>query len=401
MGDFNNDTWLDMVVANNLINNIAIYLWNTSGTFSNPTKYPTGYASAPYVVAVGDFNNDHRLDIAVAYFGTNNIGIFIGFNNGTFASQIELSTGTSRPIAISLVDFDNDTFLDIVTANYGTHSVSIFYGCGNAKFSNPVTYSTGYDSFPSSLVAGHFNNDNHLDLAIANYGTNNFAILFGNGNRSFANQVIFSTNSGSHPSSITCGYFNADTFLDIAVANSGSNNIIVFQSSGNGTFANQTTYTIGTASPYSIGAVDFNQDNRLDLVVTNKGTNNIGILFGYGNGVFANATMYSTGSVSSISFAVGDLHKDNRLDLIVISNDTGTIDIFVNYFAGFPEQSMYSTGSYPVSVAVGDFNNDTNVDMVVANWNSNDISVLLGYGDGSFQNQTMYPAGISPLFPRL
>jgi hypothetical protein len=321
-----------MVVANSIVNNIAIYLWNSNGTFSTPIGYATSSDSAPNIVAVGDFNNDYRLDIAVANFGTNNVGIFLGFYNGSFASQIELSTAVFRPIAIGLADFDFDKLLDIVTANYGNYSVSIFHGYGDGSFSNPDTYSTAYDSFPFSLVAKDFNNDNRFDIAIANYGTNNVRILYGNGNGTFTNQVIFSTSSGSHPSSVTIGYFNDDTFLDIAVALSGTNNISVLLGNGNGTFVKQSIYSLDTTSPYSIGVGDFNQDNRLDLVVTNKGANNIGILLGSRNGTFAISEMYSTGSVSSISFAVGDLNKDNRLDLIVISNDTGAIDILFGHF---------------------------------------------------------------------
>lgn len=324
IGDLNNDSWLDMVVANTIVSSITIYFGNSNGTFSRQSEYLTGNNSAPYMVVVGDFNNDSRLDIAVANFDINNVIIFLGSGNGFFASHAELSTGSSRPIAINLTDFNNDTVLDIATVNYGTHSVSIFYGYGNGSFSNPVTYSTGYDSFPSALIAGDFDNDMHLDLAIANSGTNNIGILFGNDNGTFVNQMIFlSTNSDSHPSSIAAGHFNDDTFLDIAIVHSGTNNIGVLLSNGNGTFANQKIYTLNTTSVYSIGVGDMNEDNRLDLVVTNQGTNNIIVLLGSKNGTFIVSKMYSTGSVSSISFVIGDLNKDNRLDLIVISNDTG------------------------------------------------------------------------------
>ena len=344
LADFNNDTWLDMVVANQVVNNIAIYLGKSGGLFSSPRKYSTGIGSAPYMVATGDFDNDYGPDIAVANFGTNNILLFLGFHNSSFASQIELSTGTSRPIAITLADFNHDTQLDIATANYGKHSVSVFYGYGNGSFSNPQTYSTAYDSLPLSLVAGDFNNDNHIDLAIANYGTNNVGILFGNGDGTFANQIIFSTSLGSHPHSLATGYFNDDIFLDLAVANSGTNNIGILVNNGNGTFANQTTYTLDLASPYSISVSDLNQDNRLDLVVTNKGTNNIDVLLGAGNGAFKISKTYSTGSISSIALALGDLNKDRRMDVIVISNDTGAIDVLLGTYEGFSDQARYQTG---------------------------------------------------------
>ncbi|CAF1206357.1 unnamed protein product [Rotaria magnacalcarata] len=66
VGDFNSDTWLDMVVANHIVNTIAIYFEHKGAIFSNPIQYPTGDGSTPYMVAIGDFNMDNLLDIAVA-----------------------------------------------------------------------------------------------------------------------------------------------------------------------------------------------------------------------------------------------------------------------------------------------------------------------------------------------
>ena len=359
IGDFNDDSWPDIVVANKIMNMIIIYLGHSNDGFLNRFNYSTGLDSAPHMVAVGDLNRDSRLDIAVANFGTNNVGIFYGLGNRSVESQIELSTTSSRPIAVYLVDLNKDTLLDIVTVNNGTHSVSIFYGYGDRRFLNSITYSAGYDTFPSSLIAGDFNNDNYLDLVIANYGTNDVGLLFGNRNSTFTNEVILTTSFSSHLSSVTCGYFNDDAFLDIAVACSGTNKISIFLNNANGTFTNRTFYSINPYSPYAIGVGDFNSDNRLDLIVTNKGTNNIGVLMGYGNGTFMNPNMYSTGSISSIAFDVGDLNKDNRLDLVVVNNDTGAIDILFGHFEGFSNQTFHSKGMQPSSVAIGDFNNDT------------------------------------------
>ncbi len=106
VGDFNNDTWLDIVVANNAVNNIAIFLGYGNGTFLTGMTYSTGSDSAPYMVAVGDFNSDHRSDIAVANFGSNSVGIFLGLGDGSFESQIVLSTASSRPLWINIGDFD-------------------------------------------------------------------------------------------------------------------------------------------------------------------------------------------------------------------------------------------------------------------------------------------------------
>ncbi|CAF0972995.1 unnamed protein product [Adineta steineri] len=396
VGNFDNDKLVDIVVANHVDDSISVYLGYNNGAFASNMIYSTGLYSAPYMVAIGDFNNDYHTDIAVAYYGTNSIGIFLGSGNCSFINKTVMSTGSSRPIWILIADLDNDTSLDIVTANYGTDSISIFYGSGDGTFSYTITYPMGYDSSPFSVIGADFNNDNYLDLAITNYGTNNIAILIGNGNRTFLYQQTFSTGINSHPYSLIVGHFNDDSLLDIAVANYGANNVGVFLGNINGIFTSQTTYSLNTSSPYSIGLGNFNRDNRVDLVVSNKGTNNIGVLLGLGNGSFSEPTMNPTGSSSSISLAAADFNKDNLLDVIIVSNDTGSVSILFGYDEGFQPQTTYSTGSWPQSVAVGDFNNDTRLDIVVASATGNIVSVLLGYGNGSFANQTTYSTGSWP-----
>jgi hypothetical protein len=78
--------------------------------------------------------------------------------------------------------------MDIVVANNGTDSISILLGYGDGYFQDPATYSTGYDSVPSSVAVADFNKDNHLDIAVADDGTNNIGIFFGYSNRSFTSQ---------------------------------------------------------------------------------------------------------------------------------------------------------------------------------------------------------------------
>jgi hypothetical protein len=67
------------------------------------------------------------LDIVVVNSGTNTIGIFLNSGNGTFAPQMIFTTGdSSRPVSVALADFNNDTHLDIAIANYDTHNIQIF-----------------------------------------------------------------------------------------------------------------------------------------------------------------------------------------------------------------------------------------------------------------------------------
>ena len=100
---------------------------------------------------------------------------------------------------------------------------------------------------------GDFNNDNQLDVAVANWGINTISVILGYGNGTFAEPVSHSTGSGSRPVSIAVGDFNNDTYLDITTANYGANNIGVFLGYGNGGFRNVTTFSTETQFSSKLG----------------------------------------------------------------------------------------------------------------------------------------------------
>ncbi|CAF4709367.1 unnamed protein product, partial [Rotaria magnacalcarata] len=68
-------------------------------------------------------------------------------------------------------------------------------------------------------------------------------MLVGYGDGTFMTQTTYSTKNGSKPCSLAYGGFNNDSMLDIAVANTGTNNVEVFSGHGNEIFSNLTTYS--------------------------------------------------------------------------------------------------------------------------------------------------------------
>ncbi|CAF2893759.1 unnamed protein product [Rotaria sp. Silwood2] len=219
VGDFNNDTQMDIVVVISGTDTIGIFLSQDNETFRNEQIYPTGFNYCPYSLVVDDFNHNNYLDIAVANYGTNNIGIFLGNKNGMFANQKVFSLSSSHPCFITVGDFNNDNQTDIVVANNATNTIGILLGNANGSFQNQITYSTGYDSLPIALVVGDFNKDNQLDIVVANYGTDNIGIFFGYDNGTFTGQKTYTTTLNSKPSSIAVRDLNNDYYLDIIVTN--------------------------------------------------------------------------------------------------------------------------------------------------------------------------------------
>ncbi|CAF2767020.1 unnamed protein product [Rotaria sp. Silwood2] len=383
--DFNNDRILDLAIASRDIDEIEILLGYGNGSFRSVTTYSTGYDSSPYSIAVGDLNNDGSIDIAVANQDSKNIGIFYGYGNGTFSSQITIPMGSNSILAmIAIADLNNDKILDIIVSDIGNGdgNISVLYGYGYGKFAMLKTYSTGINSYPTSFVICDFNNDSRADLAIVIPNTATIIIMLRYKSTPFATQATFSTGNTSSPLSVAVGDFNNDDRLDIAVANSGTNNIGIFLGYGDGTFGKQIIHTNGDYSnPSCIVVSDFNNDHQLDIVVANTDTSNIGILFGYGNGTFSFMTTYSTGIGSSpFSIVVADLNKDNRLDLVVANVGTNKILVFYGLDNGVfanPDSYPVNYNARPLSVNVGDFDNDGWLDIIVACFSTDYVQIFL------------------------
>ena len=183
--------------------------------------------SRPRSFVIEDFNNDDYMDIIVANPGTHNIGIFLGYGNISFSTATTFSTGTySSPCSLAVGDFNGDTYLDVVVANCNSSNIGIFLGYGNGSFGNQTMYPT--DSYPYSVAVGDFDNDSILDIIVANYDVNTVLVLRGYHNGTFANMVLVQLEYRSHPFSVVVGDFNNDRKLDFAVANNGADSLEVF-----------------------------------------------------------------------------------------------------------------------------------------------------------------------------
>jgi hypothetical protein len=401
VADFNDDSRLDIVVINGGTNTIGILYQYHNRSFASMIIYPTENGYELVATTVGDFNNDGKADIAVVITNVDNVGILLGYGNGSFANQITYSMGLgTHPYWVAFGDFNNDRYLDMATANFDDITVSILLGYGNGSFATAIAYFTGSGSMPMYLTIDDFNNDRKLDIAVINYGTNEIVILFGFGDGTFFLGSAFSTGIESQPNTLATGDFNKDGRLDIVVANPGSNNIGVFLGSGNEPFSGEWGMFIDDGSqPYSVAIGDFNNDGQSDIVAADYGADNIVILVGTGEGNGNGEIMstYSTGVNSAPYFvAIGDFNNDNQSDIVVTNSQTDNIAIFFGYGNGtFAVGTKHSTGtrSRPYALAIADFNHDNMSDIVVANSGTNNVLILYGFGNGTFGNEESYPLG--------
>lgn len=65
--------------------------------------------------------------------------VFRGYMNDFFADQATYVTDCF-PVSAAVGDFDSDTQLDIVVANFGTNNIGVFLGYGDGSFKNQTIY---------------------------------------------------------------------------------------------------------------------------------------------------------------------------------------------------------------------------------------------------------------------
>ena len=233
------------------------------------SSLPTG--NEPIQLAVGDFNSDGKLDLAVVNFnctfsalltcnGFGSVSIFLGTGGGTFRERGTFAVGLGPTYAV-VDDFNRDGKLDLATANLGDNTVSVLLGNGDGTFRPANACTVG--ASPTEVMTADFNRDGKLDLAVNNLGSDTVSILLGNGDGTFQSQVQYAT--ASMPQGVAIGDYNGDGNIDLAVNDlncvnfpaCGPGMVSILLGSGDGTFQTHVEYPTGP-SPDSVTVADFN-----------------------------------------------------------------------------------------------------------------------------------------------
>ena len=342
------------------------------GCFGPATNFAAG--TAPQSVVMADFNNDSKVDLAVANSGSNNVSVFLGDGAGSFTTTLTFAVGT-HPISVISAYLDNDGFPDLAVANYNSNNVSVLIGDGTGNFAAAVNYAVG--SYPISITSTYLLSG-YMDLAVANVSSNNVSILKNYGNGYFATATNYTV--GAQPISITNADFNGDGYKDLVTANYSANNVSVLFGASTGGFATATNFAVGT-NPKSVISDDFNGDSKADLAVANYNSNGVSILLGTGSGSFSAATNFSLGTYPT-SIISDYFNADAFIDLAVANYTSNNVSVMLGDGAGsfgaFGVAGNFAVGTGPISITRADFNGDGKADIATANYGSNDVSILFG-----------------------
>jgi hypothetical protein len=308
VGDFNGDGKLDVaVVLLSSTNNIAILLGNGDGTFRQPTYYSVGDAP-PSIVTTASLRNDGRLDLVVGESLASNFYVLLGNGDGTFEPAAAYAT-QEAPIVLGAADFNNDGAPDIWVVSGDL--VEILLNNGNGTFGAPILTTVATSAF--SAAVGDFNNDGNLDIVLGEaFGTvSQIQVLLGNGNGTFRDGTIYATD-GLASKIVADQFVSGSQNVDLAVAAGG---LQFFFGNGDGTF--RRGHVNDRSGGLDIIEADFNGDGIPDLIsTTGPSSNFVAVALGNGDGTFQPNVSFPLGD-ECVNPAVGDFNGDGMIDVAV------------------------------------------------------------------------------------
>jgi hypothetical protein len=316
-----------------------------------------------------------------------------------------IDSSGNREIGLELGDFNEDGFPDVITANSSGSADLLINRQDNWLFMAP-SFPRSVSGNKQAVVTGDFNEDGHLDAAIAGFGPDGIHVLLGDGQGGVISipTVYPGTNQ---PFDIATADVNGDHHLDLVTANQSNNvgilgvpSVTVWTGSGDGTFTYAASYPVGASGALTRGLAigDVTGDGKPDIVVANTNAGEVRILVNNGDGTFTlSPTAYAT-TAGPRKVVLADFNEDGHLDIATADSGDGVP------VAGFNNQttvllndgtgvftpaagSPFTTGaagSAPFALRAADLDGDGHLDLAFVNRRNGTLSVLRGAGDGSF-----------------
>ncbi|HZQ69951.1 MAG TPA: FG-GAP-like repeat-containing protein [Terriglobales bacterium] len=280
-------------------------------------------------------------------------------------------------------------------------------GTANVGFGFRSGLPAGY--IPTAAVAGDFNGDGHMDVAISNGGDNTIYVLLGNGDNSFQVPEILYT-QGQAPVWIAAASLKNNGHLDLITADADSETVEIFPGNGDGTFQASTQVSVSQIPTFVLTA-DINKDGKQDVVVGL--TIDIGatqpqflVLLGDGTGGFS-GTVAPPSLIGAIDVAIptgwiasSDLNKDGFPDLVTTITGAGSFTYGNQFGKTFSVSTFFGPPEGAMVTGLGDLDEDGCPDAVELS-DYGLVYVAKGTCGGSFSQPALPISGTGDLDPAI
>ncbi|HMB06115.1 MAG TPA: VCBS repeat-containing protein, partial [Isosphaeraceae bacterium] len=290
LADADGNRTIDIIITNKVSGIVGILPNRGDGTFERMRPYQAG--SGPYGitradgetslgsfeatsgVVIGQFSHDERPSLVALNGGSNTLGVLNGLPGGGFANaKIILTPGSPRAAVVADFAGDGRPMLAVLMPD----GVTVYRPDGAESFRPTQTFDAG--NSPSGLSAADANGDGKLDLLVGNE-VGDVLILLGNDDGTFRpyqradrNIALAVADFGNG----TKGLIYANQSLDRVVVDYGGQKTVVGDRS------------TGLLAPGAVKLADLNGDDIPDLIVANSGSNNVLVYPGHGNDQFGPA----------------------------------------------------------------------------------------------------------------
>jgi hypothetical protein len=329
LADVDRDGLPDLLVASPAADAVSVALGLPGGSFAAPFDVDLDAGSGPVALAAADLDRDGRLDLAVASEGADEVAVLLGTGTGSFvpAGALPLGGG-ARPSALALADLDRDGLLDVAVALRGTDRVALAPGLGDGTFDAAALFDlpAGFD--PGSLAVSDLDRDGRPDVAVLGTGSSDAAVLLADASLGLLPPVLSPVAPAAEPNGLVASDLDADGRPDLATADRLGDVVLALRGQGDGTVLAAPGAAAG-AGPTSLAAGDVDRDGADDLVTARFASDRFRVLLGFGDATFDPGADLDSGGDGPVALLLADLDRDGVLDLVVLHEASGEAVVLV------------------------------------------------------------------------
>jgi hypothetical protein len=293
IGDFNGDGRLDLAVTTS--NGFDVLLQQADGTLASPQSYSIAGCDLPEdgaYLAAGDFNGDGRIDLVVGGF-CKQLALFTQGADGLMhpGASVAIPGGVAGQFAVG--DLNGDGLADLVIAmSTFTPNIMIIPGDRTNGLGVPYTVPESFLSaalgFPAVAV-GDVNGDGRDDLLFSvddNFGNRGIHVYLQQPDGTLQASTPLSTRGITER--IIIADFNGDGLMDVGVSEGDGPGLSIRYQTSSGTLA--APFVDNRAQLQALTVMDVDRDGILDLVgigssqLTSVNTSSLAIGYGVAPG---------------------------------------------------------------------------------------------------------------------